>query len=246
MLTSLTIHNVVLIDRLTLEGEAGLSALTGETGAGKSILLDALGLALGARADAGLVRHGEAQATVTACFDVPSKHPVLALLKEKDLEASDTLILRRTLGKDGRSKAFINDAPVGVQLLKEVGETLVEIHGQFETQGLLDPQTHCSALDHYAGIAGDVVLTRTAWDNWRTAQEKLEQAVADIEATRLQEEYLKYTVDELESLTRSRARNPCWLKSATACSTARKWVPRSIRPRNCWRAKTVSRASWEN
>ena len=201
MLTSLTIHNVVLIDRLTLEGEAGLSALTGETGAGKSILLDALGLALGARADAGLVRHGEQQATVTACFDLPAKHPVLALLKEKDLQAADTLILRRTLGKDGRSKAFINDAPVGVQLLKEIGAALVEIHGQFETQGLLDPQTHGHALDSYAGITGDTALTRQAWNNWRMAQAKLDQAVADIEATRLQEEYLKYTVAELEKLS---------------------------------------------
>ena len=200
MLTSLTIHNVVLIDRLTLEGEAGLSALTGETGAGKSILLDALGLALGARADAGLVRHSEQQATVTACFDLPAKHPVLSLLKEKDLEAADTLILRRTLGKDGRSKAFINDAPVGVQLLKEIGGALVEIHGQFETQGLLDPQTHGHALDSYAGITSDTALTRQAWNNWRTAQAKLDQAVADIEATRLQEEYLKYTVAELEKL----------------------------------------------
>ncbi len=201
MLTSLTIHNVVLIDRLTLEGEAGLSALTGETGAGKSILLDALGLALGARAEAGLVRHGESQATVTACFDLPAKHPVLALLKEKDLEAADTLILRRTLGKDGRSKAFINDAPVGVQLLKEIGAAVVDIHGQVETQGLLDPQTHIHALDSYAGITDDVSLTRQAWNNWRTARAKLVQAVADIEATRLQEEYLRYTVAVLEKLS---------------------------------------------
>jgi len=200
MLASLTIHNVVLIDRLTLEGEAGLSALTGETGAGKSILLDALGLALGARADARLVRHGETQATVTACFELPAKHPVLSLLKEKGIEVAEPLILRRTLGKDGRSKAFINDAPVGVQLLKEIGAALVEIHGQFETQGLLDPQTHGHALDSYAGITGDTLLTRQAWDSWRMAREKLEQAVSDIEATRLQEEYLKYTVAELEKL----------------------------------------------
>src|SRR5690349_5541457 len=111
MLTSLSIHNIVLIDRLTLEGETGLAALTGETGAGKSILLDALGLALGARAEAGLVRHGEEQASVTACFDLPAKHPAWALMQEKGLEAEGTLILRRTLGRDGRSKAFINDSP---------------------------------------------------------------------------------------------------------------------------------------
>jgi DNA repair protein RecN (Recombination protein N) len=200
MLVSLSIHNVVLIDRLTLEGASGLSALTGETGAGKSILLDALGLALGARAEAGLVRHGETQASVTACFELPAGHPALKLLKEKDLEAADTLILRRTVGKDGRSKAFINDAPVSVQLLKEIGAELVEIHGQFETQGLLNPETHGRVLDSYAGITAEVSEIRAAWNGWRDAREKLEQAMADISAVRLQEEYLKYTVAELEKL----------------------------------------------
>jgi DNA repair protein RecN (Recombination protein N) len=200
MLVSLAIHNVVLIDRLTLEGSSGLSALTGETGAGKSILLDALGLALGARAEAGLVRHGEDQASVTACFDLPANHPALKLLKEKDLETADTLILRRTVGKDGRSKAFINDAPVSVQLLKEIGAELVEIHGQFETQGLLNPETHGLVLDSYAGITGEAAGIRAAWNGWRAAREKLEQAMADISAVKLQEEYLKYTVAELEKL----------------------------------------------
>lgn len=200
MLTSLTIHNVVLIDRLTLEGAKGLSALTGETGAGKSILLDALGLALGSRAEAGLVRHGEQQATVTACFDIPAKHPVLKTLKEKDLEPADTLILRRTLAKDGRSKAFINDAPVSIQLLKEIASELVEIHGQFETQGLLNPETHGETLDSYAGIETEVAAAQQAWNTWRNARDKLEQSLADIEATRLQEEYLRYTVTELEKL----------------------------------------------
>ncbi len=200
MLTSLTIHNVVLIDRLTLEGAAGLSALTGETGAGKSILLDALGLALGMRAEAGLVRHGEQQATVTACFDIPAKHPVIRLLKEKDLEAVDTLILRRTLGKDGRSKAFINDAPVSVQLLKEIGADLVEIHGQFETQGLLNAATHGVVLDSYAGTTAAAEEVRGAWRAWRQARENLERAITEIESTRLQEEYLKYTVAELKKL----------------------------------------------
>jgi DNA repair protein RecN (Recombination protein N) len=200
MLVSLAIQNVVLIDRLNLEGGSGLCALTGETGAGKSILLDALGLALGARAEARLVRHGEDQAMVTACFDVAAKHPVLKLLQEKDIIIADTLILRRTLGKDGRSKAFINDAPVSVQLLKEVGACLVEIHGQFETQGLLDPATHGAVLDAYAGIADEVSVTRKAWQEWRNAQRAVEQAVAEIGATRLQEEYLTYTVAELEKL----------------------------------------------
>ena len=198
MLASLTIQNIVLVDRLTLEGDEGLLALTGETGAGKSILLDALGLALGARAEAGLVRHGEEQATVTACFEVDKKHPVSVFLGEKGIDAADTLILRRTLGKDGRSKAFINDAPVGVQLLKETGAFLVEIHSQFETQGLLDPATHLGVLDEYAG--NNTEELNAAWKVWRGAKENLEQALADIESLRLQEEYLKYAVSELERL----------------------------------------------
>ncbi len=201
MLASLAISNIVLIDHLTLDGETGLAALTGETGAGKSILLDALGLSLGARAEAGMVRHGAEQASVTACFDLPPKHPARLLLKEKDLPPSDTLIMRRTLGKDGRSKAFINDAPVSVQLLKEIGMTLVEVHGQFETQGLLDPQTHSAALDAYAGLTKDAAQTRLAWENWRAAREKLEAAQAGLESMRLQEEYLKHAVAELEKLS---------------------------------------------
>lgn len=198
MLTSLTIQNIVLIDRLQLEAGDGLLALTGETGAGKSILLDALGLALGARADSGLVRHGEDQAAATACFDIPAKHPVNALLREKEIAVSDQLILRRTLGRDGRSKAFINDAPVGVQLLKDVGALLVEVHGQFETHGLLDPATHLGVLDVYAGI--DASPIRSAWKTWRQAKERFDRAMSDIESARMQEDYLRYTVAELEKL----------------------------------------------
>jgi DNA repair protein RecN (Recombination protein N) len=198
MLTSLTIQNIVLIDRLQLEAGDGLLALTGETGAGKSILLDALGLALGARADSGLVRHGEDQAAATACFDIPAKHPVNALLREKEIAVSDTLILRRTLGRDGRSKAFINDAPVGVQLLKDVGALLVEVHGQFETHGLLDPATHLGVLDIYAGIDSSPI--RSAWKTWRQAKERFDRAMSDIESARMQEDYLRYTVAELEKL----------------------------------------------
>lgn len=198
MLTSLTIQNVILIDRLTLEAGDGLLALTGETGAGKSILLDALGLALGARADSGMVRAGEEQASVTACFDIPAKHPVHALLKDKGIAPSDTLLLRRTVGKDGRSKAFINDAPVSVQLLKDAGALLVEVHSQFETQGLLDPATHLGVLDIYAGVETSAV--RAAYAGWKTARDRLDRAMTDIEQARLQEEYLKYTVAELEKL----------------------------------------------
>jgi len=200
MLTGLDIQNVVLIDRLSLEGDAGLVALTGETGAGKSILLDALGLALGARADAGLVRHGTPQATVSASFDLPPRHPALQLLAERGIDSDGTLILRRTVTRDGRSKAFINDAPVSVQLLKETGALLIEIHGQFDTQGLLDPASHGAVLDAFAGTTTEAATVARSHAAWRAAREKLEEAKAGIEATRLQEEYLRYTVAELEAL----------------------------------------------
>src|SRR5277367_2611316 len=132
MLTALSIRDVVLIDRLDLSFGAGLTVLTGETGAGKSILLDSLGLALGARADAGLVRAGAAQASVTACFAPPVGHPATALLADQGLEADDDLVLRRVLTKDGRTRAFINDQPVGVALLRRAASLLVEVQGQHE------------------------------------------------------------------------------------------------------------------
>ena len=200
MLAVLDIQNVVLIDRLSLDGDAGLVALTGETGAGKSILLDALSLALGARADAGLVRHGAAQATVTASFELPALHPLRDFLAENGIDGAEQIILRRSLGKDGRSKAFINDAAVSVQFLREVGARLIEIHGQFDTHGLLDSATHADTLDQFTGTAAEAKAVAAAWDAWRAAQSKLEEARAGIEAMRLQEEYLRYTVSELEKL----------------------------------------------
>lgn len=201
MLSSLTIQNVVLIERLTLEGQTGLCALTGETGAGKSILLDALGLALGARAEAGIVRKDAEQAAVTAVFDLPPQHPARALLSGKDIPFSESLILRRTVAKDGRSKAFINDAPVSVQLLKETGALLVEVHGQFETQGLLDPATHIRVLDEYAGLLPEVGKLGVLWSSWSAAKRRLAEADADAQALRMQEDYLKHAVAELEKLS---------------------------------------------
>lgn len=200
MLASLDIQNIVLIDRLSLSGDAGLVALTGETGAGKSILLDALGLALGARAEASLVRHGAAQASVTACFDIPPQHPARRLLAERGLDDAETLILRRTLGADGRSKAFINDAPVSVQMLRDTGALLVEIHGQFDTQGLMDPATHTGTLDTYAGTLSEAAAVARAWQALRDARDRLQDAENNLAATKLQEEYLRYTVAELEKL----------------------------------------------
>ncbi|MBW7911617.1 MAG: DNA repair protein RecN [Alphaproteobacteria bacterium] len=200
MLASLDIQNVILIDRLSLEGDAGLVALTGETGAGKSILLDALGLALGARAEAGLVRQGAAQATVTASFELPARHPLRDFLAEHGIDGAEQIILRRSVAKDGRSKAFINDAAVSVQFLRDVGAQLIEIHGQFDTHGLLDSATHVDTLDAFAETSADARAVTAAWDGWRAALGKLEEAKAGIDAMRLQEEYLRYTVAELEKL----------------------------------------------
>ena len=154
MLTTLRIENVVLIETLEIDFRKGLCALTGETGAGKSILLDSLGLAIGARADSGLVRKGTDKAQVSATFEVSQKHPAFAVLEEAGItiEQGEDIILRRSLTSDGRSKAFINDQSVSAGLMRTVGDMLIEIHGQFDTQGLLNPSTHREMLDEYANI----------------------------------------------------------------------------------------------
>ncbi|MCY4192106.1 MAG: AAA family ATPase [Rhodospirillaceae bacterium] len=145
MLSSLSIRDVVLIDALDLTFHSGLTALTGETGAGKSILLDCLGLALGSRSDSRYVRLGADQASVTATFEIPTSHPVAKALSEQGLNSGESdVILRRVLGADGRSKAFVNDQPISIGLLKTIGANLVEIHGQFDQTGLLDVATHRS------------------------------------------------------------------------------------------------------
>ena len=166
MLTSLSIRDVVLIDHLDLEFGGGLGVLTGETGAGKSILLDSLGLASGARADSCLVRHGCDQASVSASFDLRAGHEVLELLAEQDLKTEEggNVILRRTLSADGRSRAFVNDQPVSVALLKTIGEALVEVHGQFDNQRLLKVEAHRGLLDAFAGHGELIEATCQAFE----------------------------------------------------------------------------------
>jgi DNA repair protein RecN (Recombination protein N) len=198
MLLGLAIRDIVLIDRLDLAFAPGLSVLTGETGAGKSILLDALGLALGARADAGLLRRGAAQASVTAEFDLPPRHPAAALLAEQGLEVEGNLLLRRQIGADGRSRAFINDQPVGVGLLRQIGDGLVEIVGQFEQHGLLDPATHGEMLDAHGGH--DTASTAAAWRAWQEASAARAAAEAEIEAARRDEAYLRHAAEELAAI----------------------------------------------
>ncbi|CAN5276975.1 DNA repair protein RecN [soil metagenome] len=202
MLTGLAIRDVVLIERLDLSPALGLTALTGETGAGKSIVLDALGLATGARAEAGLVRRGAAQAGATAVFQPPADHPVHALLAEKGLEGEpgEDLVLRRQLSADGRSRAFVNDQPTGVAVLREIGALLVEVHGQHETVGLLDPRTHRPLLDTYAGATSSLAETAAAFRGWRAAQAAAEALQARSCRLDAERETLTAALEDLDRL----------------------------------------------
>ena len=204
MLSALSIRDIVLIDRLDLSFKAGLSVLTGETGAGKSILLDALGLALGARGDSGLVRHGASQATVTATFEFQDLEPVRAVLDHVGLSveavSDGLLLLRRVVSADGRSRAFVDDQPVSVGTLRQLGDALVEIQGQFDAHGLLDPATHRQFLDDFAQHATLARRTQEAFAAWSEARLAHESARADVERAREQEDYLRHAVTELDGL----------------------------------------------
>ena len=170
MLTALNVRNIVLIEHLDLEFTDGLSVLTGETGAGKSILLDALGLSIGARAEARLVRAREKQASVTATFDIHKNHPARSLLNENDITYEDEIILRRTLSSDGRSRAYINDQTVSVGLMRQLGEQLLEVHGQFDDRGLMDRGTHRAALDEFGQLGGMTDETSVAFEAWQAKE----------------------------------------------------------------------------
>ena len=201
MLTALSIANIVLIERLDLEFEAGLGVLTGETGAGKSILLDALGLALGARADSALVRQGSDKAQVTASFTPPAADTPLGILlaaNEIALEPGEPLLIRRTLKADGGSRAFLNDQPCSAALLREVGGHLVEIHGQHDDRGLLAPAGHRALLDAYA--RADKGAVAAAYAAWHAAEDKLAAARAAISEAERDREWLEHCVAELQAL----------------------------------------------
>ena len=200
MLAALSIRDIVLIDRLELALDRGLCTLTGETGAGKSILLDALGLALGARADAGLVRQGAEQGSVTAVFDIASAHPARALLTENELEAEGDLILRRVQTRDGRSRAFVNDQPVSIGLLRQLGDVLVEVHGQHDERGLLDASGHRAILDAFGGLEADVAKARRLWAAAAAGREALAAHEAMLARAKAEQDYLTHVVAELDEL----------------------------------------------
>lgn len=200
MLSRLSIRDIVLIERLDIDFSPGLSVLTGETGAGKSILLDALSLALGARGDASLVRHGASQGQVSAVFDVPRNHPARAILAENALDDDGDLILKRVQTGDGRTRVFVNDQPCSVALMRDIGKTLVEIHGQHDERALVDAAVHRDLLDAFGGHLGEVRLTGAAWRHWRYAEEELSAHRARVEAASREADYLRASVAELSRL----------------------------------------------
>jgi DNA repair protein RecN (Recombination protein N) len=201
MLLGLAIRDLVLIDRLDLSFGPGLCVLTGETGAGKSILLDALGLALGLRAESGLVRVGAAQAIATAEFALAPEHPVRAILREAGFEAgSDRLVLRRIVGADGRSRAFIDDEPASIGLLGRVGDCLVEVHGQLDRHGLLDPATHRDTLDAFGDHKAELTALGEAWRAWREAIAVRDAAQAAQAKAQQEEAWLRHVRDEIAEL----------------------------------------------
>lgn len=200
MLTHLSIRNIVLIEQCDLAFSAGLSVLTGETGAGKSILLDALGLALGARSDASLIRHGEAQGSVCAEFDIAGNEAAKAVLQSLEMEAADTLVIRRVLSAEGKSRALVNDEPVSLSGLKRLGETLVEIQGQHDSRGLMDASTHRDALDAYGALEKPRARVAEAHAAWKGASTELAALLAEAERARREQDYLTHVHGELKTL----------------------------------------------
>lgn len=198
MLRSLDIRDVLIIDRLSLELEPGLNVLTGETGAGKSILLDALGFVLGWRGRAELVRAGASQGEVTAVFDLAPGHAARGVLEAAGIESEDELILRRVNAADGRKTAFVNDRRVSGEVLRDLSDTLVELHGQHDDRGLLNPRGHRALLDAFAGL--DLSALRGAWATQREARSALVEAEGALARAAAEEEFLRHAVAELDKL----------------------------------------------
>lgn len=201
MLRSLDIRDMLIIDRLSLEFGAGLNVLTGETGAGKSILLDSLGFVLGWRGRAALVRQGAEQGEVTAVFDLPDGHSARAVLEEHGIAAEDgELLLRRVNTRDGRKTAWVNGSRVSGEVLRQLSDTLLELHGQHDDRGLLDVRGHRDLLDAFAGAGPALQATRAAWSALAAARRALRDAEAKVEAARAEEDFLRHAVAEFEAL----------------------------------------------
>ena len=201
MLVQLTIRDIVLIERLDLTFGDGLSVLTGETGAGKSILLDAMSLALGARGDGGLVRNGCDQGQITATFDLAASHPVQALLEAQGITPEAFLILKRIQSADGRSKAFVNDQPVSVSLMRDIGRSLVELHGQHDERALLQTSVHRDLLDAFGGHESLVAGVAATWKRWQEKRREVTAFAEAVENARRESDYLHNAVEELAALS---------------------------------------------
>lgn len=200
MLLSLSVRNLVLIDKLDLDFNRGLSVLTGETGAGKSILLDALGLVLGNRAETSLIRHGEDKLSVSASFKIEDTHPVYGLLNEFEIETDDEITIKRTLDLDGKGKIFINDQTVTAKFLKEVGKLLVEVHGQFDNHGLLNPSNHLAVLDAYGCYPEILSEVKHSYGIYRNNKHQRIEAEKTLQQAKTDEENLRHWIKELEKL----------------------------------------------
>ncbi|MEM7426350.1 MAG: DNA repair protein RecN [Pseudomonadota bacterium] len=200
MLTALSIRDIVLIEKLDLSFADGLAVLTGETGAGKSILLDALGLALGGRGDAGLVRAGSERGVVTAAFELPAGHRAFALLEDAEIDAEGELIVRRVQSADGRSRATINDQPASVGLLRKLGAVLAEIHGQHDDRALLDPALHRDLVDAFGGLDAVRVKVANHWTAWRKADAELQEHSDRLARAEEERDWLEHAVQELSAL----------------------------------------------
>ncbi|MCR9146782.1 MAG: DNA repair protein RecN [Rhodobacteraceae bacterium] len=200
MLRALEIRDILIIDRLELGFRPGLNVLTGETGAGKSILLDSLGFVLGWRGRADLVRQGAAQGEVTAEFDLPDGHPARAVLQEAGLPEEDTLILRRVNTAEGRKTAWVNDRRCSGEVLRKLSDSLVELHGQHDDRGLLNPRGHRDLLDAYGGLETARAACRAAWRGLSTARKALDAADAALQQMREEEDFLRHAVAELDAL----------------------------------------------
>lgn len=200
MLENLSINNIVLIDKLNVQLSNGLCVLTGETGSGKSILLDALGLAIGYRSNSRLLRNGESSGSVVATFDIKNNEACKNLLKEMDIESDDEIIIRRILYSDGRSKAFINDVQVTQNFLQHVGETLIEIHGQNEQIGLLNSSNHREILDNFGNLIQKRNVVSEIFEKMKTSENKLKDLLEQKDNIEKEQDYLKHIINEIESL----------------------------------------------
>jgi DNA repair protein RecN (Recombination protein N) len=222
MLSRLSIRDIVLIDRLDIDFADGLAVLTGETGAGKSILLDAFALALGARGDQALVRHGAEQGQVTAVFEVARAHPARALLAANDIPTEDELILRRVQFADGRTRAFINDQPVSVQVMRELGTALVEIHGQHDERALVDAATHRQLLDAFGALEADAAKVESLWEARRQALAASDTHRAEVERAKREGDWLRHAVEELGKLSPQAGEETTLAERRTAMMQAEK------------------------